>query len=81
MGQCKLWSIATQNHFGGKNIGRLAALHGKSARMKGTKLWWIGHELPNLYIKVFTAKILCCTIILLCISGLVYCLNVDNVRR
>ena len=50
----KLWSVATQNHFGGgKIIGRLAALHGKSARMKWTKLWWIGHELSNLYFKSF----------------------------
>ena len=45
--QDKLWSTAAQNHFGGKNIGRLAALHSKSTRMKWTKLWWIGHELAT----------------------------------
>ena len=46
----KLRSTPAQNHFG---VGRLAALHSKSATMKWTRLWWIGHELPNLYNKVF----------------------------
>ena len=30
----KLWRIVANKHFGGQNIGRLAALHSKIARIK-----------------------------------------------
>ena len=30
----KLWQIAANKHFGGQNIGRLAALHCKITRIK-----------------------------------------------
>ena len=33
-GGTKLWRIAANKHFGGKNIGGLAALHSKVARIK-----------------------------------------------
>ena len=30
----KLWQIADKKHFGGQNIGGLAVLHSKTARIK-----------------------------------------------
>ena len=34
VGGGKLWRIAASKHFGGRNIGGLAALHSKVARIK-----------------------------------------------
>ena len=64
-GSRKAWWITVQKHFGRKNIGGLAALHSKSARIKlywQIKFWWIGHKLPNMS-KFSTAKVLCYTVL------------------
>ena len=53
-------SFTVQKHFGRKDIGRLAALCSKSARIKilVDKIQQIGHETPNPP-KFSTAQILC----------------------
>ena len=43
----KLWQAVVQEHFGRKNIGRLAALYSNDKNCWQIKLWWIGYGPPN----------------------------------